>query len=131
MQLLPCSFFVRQLYKIPGGNVFELLNDMMNGAKEKHITQVRETSSLYLRLMFKVQKILDNHSMALLVQSLVYSRINYCRSLFVNITKDKLQRLQSVLKYRIRLLEKQGRTDSTSSLAIKRGRMSITDRAKY
>ena len=95
------------------------------------ISQVRITAFPYLRLMSKVWKVLDNHSMAILVQSRVYSRINYCRSLFVNFTKDKLQRFQSVLNYRIRLVEKQGRTESTSSLAIKRDRMSITDRAKY
>jgi hypothetical protein len=124
-----------------------VLNDMTIAAKEKvrslgviidreltfdqHITQVRKTAFLYLRLMSKVRKVLDNHSMALLVQSLVYSRINYCCSLFVNFTKDKLRRLQSVLNYGIRLVEKQGRTESTSSMAIKRGWMSVTDRAKY
>jgi hypothetical protein len=78
------------------------------------VNHIRKSAFLYLRLISKVRRYLDAKNAFLLVDSLVYSRINYCCSVHIALTKKQQQRLQAILHYGINIVDKIKKTEKTA-----------------
>jgi hypothetical protein len=94
-------------------NLGILLDSNLN--LNSHINNVRKQAFMYLRVISKVRRLISKKHSALLVDSLALSRINFCVSLFTGLPKKQLDRLQSVINYGIRIVEKLKRKCHPSS----------------
>jgi hypothetical protein len=77
-------------------------------------TQVNKVSSLAfnsLRLISRIRRSLDIRTCKLLVDSLVFSHIDYCGSLLFGINSTLVKKLQRIIHSAIRLVECLARTD--------------------
>jgi hypothetical protein len=95
---------------------------------EKHLNLVRKTAFFYLRCISKCRRFLDKKSMFILLEALVNSRINYCVSLYYGLPSKQHKKLQSVLNYGIRLLDKLKKKESVSSSFSKYGWLNVSQR---
>jgi len=86
----------------------------------KHVKSVVHRCFYHLRQLHTVRKTLTNESVKTLVQALIASRLDYCNSVFYQISVTNLQALQSVLNSAARLVVWKRKYDSTwwSTLAV-------------
>ena len=86
----------------------------------KHVKSVVHRCFYHLRQLRTVRKTLTNESVKTLVQALIASRLDYCNSVFYQISVTNLQALQSVLNSAARLVVWKRKYDSTwwSTLAV-------------
>ena len=87
---------------------------------ENQISAVCRSSFTYLRLISKIRKYLDVKNAVLLVNALVSSRINYCSSIFLGVTKKQLAKMDRILRYSICLVNRLGRSDSVTDALQRR-----------
>ena len=71
-----------------------------------HVNKIQQQAFMYLRVISKARRYLSKKHSAQLVDSLAISRINFCVSVLVGVPNDQLLRLQSILHYGIRIIEK-------------------------
>ena len=80
-----------------------------------HFNHIVKTCNFHLRKLSSIAKYLDKNSKKTLIHAFVTSRIDYCNSLFVNLPKKELKRLQSLLNRSARLIYNLPPFSSTSS----------------
>jgi hypothetical protein len=68
----------------------------------EHISKVRSKSFMSLRMISRIRKFLTSSRHKMLINSLVFSNIKYCVSLFHAIPKSEIQRLQNIMDASIR-----------------------------
>jgi hypothetical protein len=73
---------------------------------ENHVCKVRQLTFMSMRIISKVRRFLSKTHAELLIDALAFSRINFCISLFAGAPKSLLKRLQSILHYGVRIIEK-------------------------
>lgn len=69
-----------------------------------HFNHIVKTCNFYLRKFSSIIKYLDKSSAKTLIHAFITSRIDYCNSLFVNLPKKDLKRLQGLLNRAARLI---------------------------
>ena len=69
-----------------------------------HFNQIVKSCNYHLRRLSSIIKYLDKNSAKTLIHAFITSRIDYCNSLFVNLPKKDLKRLQSLLNKAARLI---------------------------
>jgi hypothetical protein len=94
-----------------------------------NVQNIRKSAFLHLRLISKIRRYLSKKQAALLVHSLAASRINFCSSLHAVLTKKQQQKLQSILNYGARIIDKLKITDNVSSSLRNNNLLSIESRA--
>uniref|UniRef100_A0A3Q3FRJ7 Reverse transcriptase domain-containing protein n=1 Tax=Labrus bergylta TaxID=56723 RepID=A0A3Q3FRJ7_9LABR len=71
---------------------------------ESHIKTVVRSSFFHLRTISKIKTILTQRDLEKIIHALIFSRLDYCNSLFSGITNKSLSRLQLVQNAAARLL---------------------------
>ena len=69
-----------------------------------HFNHIVKSCNFYLRRLSSIIKYLDKNSAKTLIHAFITSRIDYCNSLFVNLPKKDLKRLQGLLNRAARLI---------------------------
>ena len=86
-----------------------------NLSMEKHINSVVSHSYKILRDISRIKKYLDRKDLEQIVHAVVIFRIDYCNSLFVNLSKEQLFKLQKVQNSAARLILGKRRRDSAKA----------------
>ena len=71
---------------------------------EKHVNAVCRSCYHFLRGIARIRPCLDQTTAETLIHSMVYSRLDYCNSLFSGISKYLVQRLQRVQNFAARVV---------------------------
>ena len=96
-----------------------------------HVNKIQQQAFMYLRVISKARRYLSKKHSAQLVDSLAISRINFCVSVLVGVPNDQLLRLQSILHYGIRIIEKLRKRKNVATYLRQRGWLSVECRIKY
>jgi len=94
-----------------------------------HVDKIRRQSFMLLRLISKIRRFLSKNHCALLIDSLVLSRINFCASVFIGLPKHQFNRIQSIMTYAIRVIEQLKRRDSVAPALQARKWLTVESRA--
>ena len=81
-----------------------------------HISHLIKIMYLELRRINSIRNFLSKETTALLINALVLSKLDYCNSLLVNISNDKLQCLQKVQNNAARMILKKTKFSSATPL---------------
>lgn len=81
---------------------------------KSHINSVIKTCNFQLRRLSCIMKYLNKETATTLIHAFITSRVDYCNSLFINLPKKDLTRLQSILNRAARLIYKLPSFTSTS-----------------
>ena len=84
-------------------------------SSHEHFNYVVKSCNFQLRKLSSNMKYLDIDTANIVMHALITSRIDYCNSLFVNVPKKKLGRLQSIMNRAVRLIFNLPPFSSTSS----------------
>jgi len=95
---------------------------------EQHILLMRKTAFLYLRILSKIRRFISATHAATIAQALALSRLNFCCSLLYGIPQKQLAKLQAVINYSIRIIERIPSRQSVSTFLKKRGWLSMNNR---
>ena len=98
---------------------------------ERQINNVTKTAYYHIRRITKVRKYLDTESTKTLIQSLVISRLDYCNSLFINLPKHLIQKLQKVQNYCARVIYRKKKRTRTTPLLRKLHWLPLLYRIKF
>jgi hypothetical protein len=82
---------------------------------EQQINSVRSNCFYYLNWIKNVRPFLTQNAAKILVHSLVISRIDYCNSLYINLPKFLIKKLQGVMNYAARIVTRCPRDASISA----------------
>lgn len=82
---------------------------------KSHFNSIIKTCNYQLRRLSSIVKYLDKHCATTLIHAFITSRVDYCNSLFVNLPKKDLTRLQTILNRAARLIFNLAPFTSTSS----------------
>jgi hypothetical protein len=93
-----------------------------------HIASISKTAFAYLRVISRQRYYLDDASAALLIHSLVLSRLDYCSSLLYGISHQNSSQLQRIINYAVRVANKLPRTHGVSDALDSRGWLLIKQR---
>ena len=85
-------------------NLGVIMDNLLN--MEKQINKCTSSAYFHIRNISKVRKYLDTKTTKTLVHTLVISRIDYCNSLFVNLPKQLLKKIQRAQNTAARLIAK-------------------------
>jgi hypothetical protein len=97
---------------------------------ERHILSVRKVAFAYLRILTKIRRFISAAHAAEIAQALVLSRLNYCCSLLHGIPKKQLTKLQAIINYAIRIIDRIPSRQSVTDFLKKRDWLGIDDRIK-
>ena len=81
-----------------------------------HVSYIRKCCYFEIRKIAHLRPFIDEKSTEKLVVSLVLSKLDYCNSLFYNMTNQNFYKLQLVQNHAARLIKKQPKTSSASLL---------------
>ena len=84
-----------------------------------HINKVVSQCYMLLRKIGKIRKVLTQKHTEMLVHAVTSSRLDYGNSLFYNMSKENLYKLQKVQNAAARLVYMKKKTDSASNLLNK------------
>jgi hypothetical protein len=97
---------------------------------ERHVSATRKSAFSYLRMLSKIRQYLTAAQASLLAQALAISRVEFCCSLLLGLPKKLISKLQSIINYAIRVVDRIPRRNSVSKALKNRGWLSFIDRAK-
>ena len=80
------------------------------------VASVRRSCYLELRKISNIRHILTEETVKMLVLACVISKLDYCNSLFYNITEENMTKLQQVQNHAARLIMKKKKRDSATPL---------------
>lgn len=106
-----CTFFTPLLVK-PCGDVRNLgvtLDSDLNF--EKHISLITKTAFYHLRNISKVRSLLSFQDSEKLVHAFIFSRLDYCNSLYAGLTKQAFNKLQLIQNAAARILTRTSKFD--------------------
>lgn len=96
-----------------------------------HFNHIVKSCNFQLRKLSSVIKFLDINTANMLMHAFITSRIDYCNSLFVNLPKKDLTRLQSIMNRAARIVFKLPPFTSTSSYLYKLHWLPIRARIEF
>jgi hypothetical protein len=97
---------------------------------EDHVTNVCKTATFYLRLICRSRQYLTRQTTAILVNSLVLSRFEYCPSLLYGISGRLHKKIDRVLRYGMRVIEGLKKKIDVSPYLKKHGWLSSEQRSR-
>ena len=71
-----------------------------------HISSVSKSFFLYIRDLRRIRNTLDYTAAQTIATSLIHSKVDYCNSLFLNLPRSQLDRLQLILNSAARAVSK-------------------------
>ena len=83
---------------------------------DKHINMIVSHCYKLLKDIGRIRNVLSNKYTEMLVHAVVTSRLDYCNSLFYNISKSNLFKLQKVQNAAARLVVRKGKRHSVTGL---------------
>jgi hypothetical protein len=95
---------------------------------QKHATRTCQMCYAQLKLINRHRRCLDEETFRLLVDSLVFSRINYCASLFYGLTDNVLNKLERVVQAGVRWLERMKRSEDVKMTMKLSGILNVQQR---
>ena len=96
-----------------------------------HITSVASSTNFHLRNISRIRRFIDEDTCKQAVRAMITSRLDYCNSLFANITAKDIQRLQKIQNRSARLIFRVSRWDHTSPLIRKLHWLPIKERIAF
>ena len=72
----------------------------------EHISSVSKSCFLSIRDLRRIRNTLDYTTAQTIVTSLIHSKVDYCNSLFLNLPRAQLDRLQFILNYAARAVSR-------------------------
>ena len=102
-----------------------------NLSMRDHVNNIIKKSYLEIKRIKNVRQFLNENTTALLVNSLVLSKIDYCNALLVNMSIEQLKRLQRVQNNAARLVLKRNKFCSSKPLLIQLHWLPVESRIKY
>ena len=97
----------------------------------KHITQVVQTCFGFLRKLHSIKHFLTQDHLKSLVCSYIFSRLDYCNSLFYGISVANITKLQHVQNCSARLILKKGNFLSLDNVFLKFHWLKVKERILY
>ena len=97
----------------------------------KFVARKVSESMYHLKTISKIRKYLNRQSAQILVQAMVLSRLDYCNSLLVGISKDPLRRLNTVQHYAARVICRAPYTQNASPLMFQLHWLPVEFRIKF
>ena len=89
-----------------------------NLSMDSAVSQIRSSCNLALRKISQIRPYINEDATKKLVLSLVISKLDYCNSLFYNMSNENVQKLQLVQNHAARLVKRLPKHSSASSLLI-------------
>jgi hypothetical protein len=83
---------------------------------DSHVNKVCRDAFAHLKVITRIRKSLPKSSLLLLVNALVFSRIDYCGVILYNVSEEKLRRLQSIMNGVVRMIYRLKKGDSITPL---------------
>jgi|SRR6218665_1693974 len=102
----PCTFH------FPCTLHFSSLQSWSHFTFTDHITTLSKISYMHIRDLCRLRPILDYNTACTIATSIVYSKLDYCNSLFYSINSSQIERLQTFRT----LLPAQARTHENSNI---------------
>ena len=96
---------------------------------EKHVLSVCKSAFFYLRHISRVRNYISECHTRLLVNVLIFSRIEFCASLLLGISKAVILKLQKVIRYSIRLIKKCSSSSQVDEIPTETTFLSIEQRS--
>jgi hypothetical protein len=96
-----------------------------------HIKRIRRQCFMQLRLISKLRRFMSKKHAALLINALVFSKMNFCISLLFGLPKKQLIQLQPIIHYGIRIVERLKKQESITNQLRNLGWLDVETRAKY
>jgi hypothetical protein len=78
----------------------------VNMSMDDHVTSMCKVCFYYLKAIGRQSYYMDKRSRKTLVQALILTRLDYCAALLTSITKKQEMRMQRVLNYAVRMVER-------------------------
>ena len=98
---------------------------------DKHISKTISICNFHIRNLYAIRSDLDRKSLLTLVHALVTSHIDYCNSLYMNLPKKYLKKLQTILNRSARLIFNLPPRHPTTSYLIELHWLSIKARIEF
>ena len=86
---------------------------------KKHVNKIVSHCYKLLKDIGRVRNVLSEKHTEMLVHAVTSSRLDYCNSLFINMNKDNIYKLQKVQNSAARLVTRKRKRDSISSTLVK------------
>ena len=86
---------------------------------------------MVIRKINKIRSLIPTEIAILLVNSLVLSKLDYCNSLLIHISQDKMKRLQHVQNCAARVIMRKNKFDSATPLLIELHWLPVNKRIIY
>jgi hypothetical protein len=83
---------------------------------DSHVNKVCRDAFAHLKVIARIRKSLPKSSLLLLVNALVFSRIDYCGVILYNVSEKQLRRLQSIMNAAVRMIYRLKKGDSITPL---------------
>jgi hypothetical protein len=98
---------------------------------EDHVNASCRTSFSYLRAIAKQRNFLNRSNIELLVHSLVFSRLFYCSVILYGIGKKLESKMQRVINYAVRMIERIPKRESVKQHLLNRKWLNPRQRIRY
>jgi hypothetical protein len=98
---------------------------------KQHISKVRQTSFFHLRNISAIRKYISTDSCEKLIHAFVTSKLDYCNSLLINLSKCELSRLQKVQNVAARIVTRDNASQCAIPLFLSLHWLPIPLRAEY
>jgi hypothetical protein len=83
---------------------------------DEHVRHINKSAFWHLRIISKVRRFLNTSQTLLLVHALVFSRLNFCASTFMGMSKKNLAKLQKIQNYSMRLVYRLPKSTNVQSI---------------
>ena len=110
-------------------NLGVLFTDTMN--MNKHISNICKSAYCELRRIASIRHLLSMEATKNLICSLIFSKLDYCNSLLVNLPKHQIQKLQRVQNSAARLIYQIKRSEHITPFLKELHWLPISSRIKY
>ena len=118
---------------IPFSNKVKSLGIILDSqlSMDDHISYLRVNLICDLRRICSIRPFITQEACKTLVVSIIFSKLDYCNSLFFGLTSDKLKRLQSIQNNAARIIFKKKRRDDVIPLLIQLHWLPVRQRIDY
>jgi hypothetical protein len=97
----------------------------------EHLKHVFKVALVYLRLIKSIRNSIDQSATEKLVHAFITSRLDYCNSLFVNLPKSHLMKLQSVQNMAARVISRKQKYDHITPVLRDLHWLPVRERIEY
>ena len=96
-----------------------------------HVNRVTSTVYIMMKKISKIRHFLDKNTTKILMQALVFSKIDYCNSVLLGTPKYNLDKLQCMQNIACRIIHTTGKYDSITPLLMDLHWLKVKERIWY